>query len=82
MRFRLQIAALGLALLSCSGCASLFPDWLHPGPTQYQRFNAVLHDPYPDNDAGPEVVGGRPRDFQKPLAEPARNRYLRDSWWR
>jgi hypothetical protein len=82
MRVRLSIAGLILVALSLSGCASMCPDWLRPGPIQYQRYNAMLHDPYPDNDAGPEVVGGRPREFQKPLAEPARNRYLRDVWWR
>lgn len=81
MRQRILLTALVAAAFFSSGCASLFPDWLHPGPTQYQRYNAMLHDPYPDNDAGPEVVGGRPREFQKPLAEPARHRYLRDSWW-
>jgi len=52
-----------------------------PGTVQQQRYQATLHDPYPDGDGGPEVVGGRPREFQKPLAEPARNRWLRDTWW-
>ena len=41
----------------------------------------VSRDPYPDPNAGPEVVGGRPREFQKPLPEPVRSRYLTDSWW-
>jgi hypothetical protein len=52
-----------------------------PGTVQQQRYQATLHDPYPDGDGGPEVVGGRPREFQKPLAEPVRNRWLQDSWW-
>jgi hypothetical protein len=52
-----------------------------PGTVQQQRYQATLHDPYPDGDGGPEVVGGRPREFQKPLAEPVRNRWLKDSWW-
>lgn len=52
-----------------------------PGPLSYQRQNAILHDPYFDNDLGPEVVGGRPREFQKPLPEPVRSRWLNDSWW-
>ena len=28
-----------------------------PGSMQRQQYNATLHDPYADNDAGPEVVG-------------------------
>jgi hypothetical protein len=48
---------------------------------EQQQYHAVMHDPWVDNDAGPEVVGGRPRGFQKPLPEPVRNRWLQDSWW-
>jgi hypothetical protein len=57
------------------------PLWGPAGPIQQQQYNASLHDPYPDNEAGPAIEGGRPRDFQVPLAEPVRNRWLRDSWW-
>jgi hypothetical protein len=82
--------AVKLTLFSCcalviltaiSGCAGTRPLLWPPGPIRQQQYNASLHDPYTDNDAGPEVVGGRPRDFQKPLAEPVRSRWLRDSWW-
>lgn len=64
-----------------TGCTSGRPNLRNPGDLQTQRFNAIAHDPYTDVDAGPEVVGGRPRDFQKPLPEPVRNRWLMDSWW-
>ena len=68
-----------IALLS-SGCG--YRPFVGPaGTLAYQRQNATLHDPYPDNDLGPEVVGGRPREFQKPLGEPVRNRWLYDTWW-
>lgn len=72
-----------LALVSIlpTGCAVQRPSLFHPGNTQQQRFGAMAHDPYYDQDAGPEVVGGRPREFQKPLAEPVRNSWLKDSWW-
>ena len=74
---------LGL-LLTCAvaatGCVSGRPNLAHPGNLNTQRFNAIMHDPYADPDLGPEVVGGRPRDFQKNLAEPVRNRWLMDSW--
>src|SRR5689334_9433228 len=57
-----------LALLAAlsSGCAWDWPTLRRPGPIDYQRNEAQLHDPYPDPDAGPPVVGGRPREFQKP----------------
>jgi hypothetical protein len=54
---------------------------MQPGSQQHQQFKATLHDPYADNDAGPRVDGGRPPDFERPLPEPVRNRWLRDSWW-
>ena len=70
----LGLALLTLCLLGTTGCYSTGgPNWLHPGDTEYQQQQAVVHDPYPDNDQGPEVVGVRPRDYDKPLAEPVRN---------
>jgi hypothetical protein len=52
-----------------------------PGPIYQQQQNASIHDPYALDELGPEIVGSRPRDFQKPLAEPVRNRWFADSWW-
>lgn len=46
----------------------------HPGPAAYQRSLAIQHDPYLLNDVGPEVVGGRPRDYDIPLNEVQRAR--------
>ena len=37
-----------------------------------QQLRAERFDPYPEVDTGPEVVGGRPRDYQVPMSEPAR----------
>jgi hypothetical protein len=76
LRF-LAAMTLVLAAMGCRSGATLS----RPGTLQYQQYNATLHDPYADNDAGPEIEGGRPRDFEKPLAEPVRSRWLRDSWW-
>jgi hypothetical protein len=77
------LALLAFSTLGCAGGRRL--EWPQfgrpPGTSEAQRNNANLHDPYPDPDAGPPVVGGRPREFQKPLAEPARSRWLTDSWW-
>lgn len=38
-----------------------------------QRRRSVYYDPFPLNDIGPEVVGGRPRGFTDPLPEAKRN---------
>ncbi len=42
------------------------------GTTDRQKSRAVVHDPYTLNDIGPEVVGGRPREFMNPQAEAKR----------
>jgi len=68
-----------LFCLVFSGCRMSRPDWFRPGNLPYQQQRAVVHDPYADNDAGPEVVGARPREYEKPLAEPVRADLLR-SW--
>jgi len=58
-------AVMVLVCILSSGCNLASPNWLHPGGLAYQRQRAMLHDPYVDNDAGPEVVGLRPRDFER-----------------
>lgn len=71
-----------IAALCCAGCTPearnyiRFPDLTHPGPAAYQQAQAIQHDPYPLNDIGPEVVGGRPLAFQQSLTEPARARQV------
>ncbi len=75
----LLASAVVLAVLA-TGCANQRPLATPPGPIYYQQQNASLHDPYADTDLGPNVVGSRPRDFQKPMAEPVRNRRLYESW--
>ena len=42
------------------------------GTIERQKSRAAAVDPYPLNDIGPEVLGGRPRDFFNPKPEPAR----------
>jgi hypothetical protein len=70
-----------LLLAAFGGCRGYRPLLGAPGTTDQQRLSATIHDPYADNDAGPEIVGGRPREFQKPLAEPVRNRSLLEHWF-
>ena len=42
---------------------------------QKERNQAVRYDPYPDNDIGPEIDGGRPRDYSQQLPETVRGRW-------
>ncbi len=84
MRSRIQLILLGLILaLTLPGCVRNLagPQWGNPGTGPAQRSRAAVFDPYVDNDLGPEVVGARPRDFQKPRAEPTRSPLLRDTIW-
>jgi hypothetical protein len=71
-----------LMSLAAAGCASHGQyNIFQPGTIQQQRLRATVHDPYPDRNLAPEVVGGRPREYQQPLPEPVRNRIFVDSWW-
>jgi hypothetical protein len=63
--------AAAVALLSgCGGVA--LPELFHPGPAGYQRARAIQHDPYPLDDVAEPVVGGRPREYQRPVPEAER----------
>jgi hypothetical protein len=76
----LSLVAAATAAAISSGCTpdvhryKRFPDFFHPGWAQQQRNDAVAHDPYPLDDVGPEIVGGRPREYQRPLNEVERAR--------
>jgi hypothetical protein len=76
--FRLLLAATSLSLAACSPTVHK-PHLLSPGPAPYQRKLAENFDPYPLPDLGPDIVGGRPRDFAKPRNEVERSRQFLDS---
>lgn len=62
-------------LLSLGGCANR-QGWgfaSGQGTIDRQKSRAVVHDPYPLNDIGPPVIGGRPREYIDPQAEVTRN---------
>jgi len=64
-----------------SGCKTTeWPNWLHPGSEQAQQERALRYDPYPEPNIGPDVEGSRPRDYDKPLPQPARSRWFLGDW--
>ena len=66
------------ALAMLTGCRGqgLFPP---AGPMNQQQAQAVVHDPFPQNDIAPFEAASRPPDYQQPLPEPVRNRIGRDA---
>ena len=73
--------AVGLILLMLGGCCSIAtPDWMDPGPAKVQQTRALRYDPYPDNEAGPAMVGVRPREYEIPPPEPSRARWYDGNW--
>jgi hypothetical protein len=55
------------------------PNWDSPGTLSQQQQRATVFDPFANNEVGPEIVGGRPRDFQKPMNEATRAHGFRDT---
>lgn len=72
------LSLIGCMLLLLVGCSNphpfglAMPDVVHPGPEPYQQARARIFEPYPENDTGPPIAGGRPREYQNELAEPDR----------
>lgn len=56
------------------------PNWRSPGTIAQQRETATQFDPYADNDAGPAIEGGRPREFERPQAQAARSSPFRNGF--
>lgn len=68
-------ALLIVAVVGLSGCRGVYcPTLQGPGTAKYQREWAQRYDPYPESQVGPEVLGGRPKDFDDTRAEPQRAR--------
>lgn len=75
MRSSFTLAAMTACLTIATGCQSLVQHgWIAPpGPMNYQQANAVVHDPFPQADIGPDDKSMRPPDYQNPLPLPVRN---------
>lgn len=65
-------------LFTSSGCRQ---GWIlpAPGPILRQQSQAIINDPYPQNEIGPYEAASRPPGYQNPLPEAVRNRIHRDS---
>ena len=83
MNWSLRASLVCLALGGAVGCAGRSPNQqatfglpkLFAGPSELQRERATQFDPYPDQDMGPEVVGGRPLDYNRQIPEVERSRF-------
>jgi hypothetical protein len=58
------VVVLVVLLAGCTGSRLC-----NPGPERYQQAQAQHFDPYPENDMGPAVVGGRPGEYRAPPPE-------------
>ena len=68
------LAAMVVSVAAC-GCSQRPRAWGFPGgqgTIERQKARAAVHDPFPLDDIGPEVVGARPREFAMPRSEAAR----------
>ena len=72
---------MGLLVAGCSSAVRK-PRLRHPGPAAYQQYHATQFDPYPQNDVGPEILGGRPRTYMLPPPEVvrARQHHMNQAW--
>ncbi len=68
---------LALLAMGIAGCQSVAkPDVLHPGPAVVQQGRAQQFDPYPQAEAGGNIAGTRPPDYQEPVPELDRARWM------
>jgi len=65
---------------SIAGCQGYRLPIGPPGTINEQRNRATLHDPFPETDIGPDIIGGRPREFDRPLPEAERVPLYRDAY--
>ena len=62
------------------GCQGYRLPFGPPGTINEQRNRAAIHDPFPETDVGPDVIGGRPREFDRPLPEAKRVPLWQDTY--
>jgi hypothetical protein len=71
------LSLIALLVTGIAGCASVAPpNLLHPGPAVVQQGRAQQFDPYPQAENGGNIAGTRPPDFQQPIPEVDRSRWM------
>ena len=68
MRGILSFLVLAMFVAACGGCVAP-PNLLHPGSEAHQQARSQVFEAYPENEPGPAIVGGRPREYMNPRAE-------------
>lgn len=75
--FAAILCGLSFCGVSLTGCqANRYSERFGLGTIDRQKAKAADFDPYPLNDIGPSVVGGRPPGFFNPLPEARRNELM------
>ncbi len=77
IRFNNLVACLSAWLLFASvGCgpSTRMPNLFDPGNAASQQYDAIYHDPYPLDDIGPAIEGGRPRAYSTSVPQVVRDR--------
>jgi hypothetical protein len=70
-----------LLFVGITGCQSMVgPNWGHPGSASEQQKRAIRYDPYPQTDMGGSTTNVRPREYEKPIAEPSQSRWYLNGW--
>jgi len=75
-----------ISILTCStigllstqtGCQQIQQQLTEPqGDIRQQQYRSALFDPYALPEIGNDLGGQRPREFDRPLPEPVREKYL------
>lgn len=78
---RTVVLILGCVLVAATSAGCAGGPLMNPPSEQQQRATAQRFDPYPENDTGPPVLGGRPLGYREPIAEPSRARWNPATWF-
>lgn len=81
MRYPISLRIFTVLTLLVGGCMLPSRQYQQPRSLGQQRLEATQWDPYAEVDSGPEIVGSRPREFQRPAAEAVRAKGFRDTRW-
>jgi hypothetical protein len=71
-----KLIVISVLIVQLTACSSTirYPRLASPGTAGFQRHNAEQFDPYPQNDMGPPILGGRPPDYSVQVPEVERAR--------